>query len=174
VRSIAIDDRSRTSVALLRLLCLEHYRIQPDYVPMEPDVATMLREHDAALIIGDASLYCDHPAVEKRDLASDWREFTSYPFVFAFIAGKPGAVGPEQVLLFQRSLHQGLLNVRKIAENHPCPLHPNMADLNERYLTEMLNFSFGERELNGLKLFYIKAWENGLIDGVPRIRFYES
>lgn len=174
VRSIALDERSRTSVALLKLLCKEHYLIDPEFVPMELEIGAMMREHDAAMIIGDASLYCDHPVVEKRDLACDWRECTSYPFVFAFIAGKPGAVGAEQILLFQRSLHQGMQNVRKIAENHPCPLHPDMADRNERYLTEQLNYSFGERELNGLKLFYIKAWEHGLIDGVPRIRFYES
>ena len=41
---------------------------------MAPDLAAMLRECDAALVIGDPALFLDHEAagVEKIDLGEAW------------------------------------------------------------------------------------------------------
>lgn len=174
VKSVAVDNRSRTSVALLRILCEERYGIAPDIVEMEPEIKKMLKDCDAALLIGDDALYQKVEAAEVRDLANDWFKLTSYPFVFAFWAGRKDAVGPEENIILRSSLQQGLMNVRKISANYPSPGIANAAELNEKYLTENIRYSFGEDELNGLKLFYIKAWENGIIEGVPRFRFYET
>lgn len=174
VKSIALDKRSRTSVALLKILCAEHYDISPGMKEMEPDIRVMLQDCDAALLIGDDALYQEEEMAEIRDLALDWFGLTSLPFVFAFWAGRQGAVGFEEHLILRSSLQQGLMNVRKIAANYPSPRIANSAELNEKYLTENIRYSFGENELDGLKLFYIKAWENGIIEGVPRFRFYET
>ena len=43
IGSVAVDRRSRTSVALLGILCAEYYMIQPDISPFEPEPAKMLR-----------------------------------------------------------------------------------------------------------------------------------
>lgn len=174
VKSIAVDSRSRTSVALLRILCAERYGIAPEIISMEPEMKKMLKNCDAALLIGDDALYQEAGANEVRDLAQDWFKLTSYPFVFAFWAGVKDAVGPDEKIILSSSLQQGLMNVRKIASNYTSPGIVNAAELNEKYLTENIRYSFGEDELNGLKLFYIKAWENGIIEGVPRFRFYET
>src|ERR687898_468598 len=63
VRSIAADTSSRTSTALLRILCRERFDITPEFVPMSPDAQRMLSECDAALIIGDPALYLDPAAL---------------------------------------------------------------------------------------------------------------
>ena len=67
IRRIAADTSSRTSNALLRILCAERFGISPEFTPMAPDADAMLAEHDAALIIGDPALYLDPSAhgVEK-------------------------------------------------------------------------------------------------------------
>lgn len=174
VKTIAVDERSRTSVALLKILCSEFYMIQPEFVVSEPDVATMLETNDAGLVIGDRALYNSDKYHEIRDLASDWRELTTLPFVFAVMAGFEDAVSPDRVHMLWESLSQGLNNIRKIAANHPGPCVQNFAELNERYLSENINFRLGKTELDGLKLFYIKAWEHGIIEGIPRIRFYQD
>ena len=173
IESIAVDDRSRTSVALLRILCAELYEIKPELVESEPDADSMLERCDAALLIGDTALYCRRKTQLRRDLGSDWRELTGQPFVFAFWAGREGAIGAAETELLMRSLQQGLMNIQKIAANYESPLGGS-AELNERYLSEKLRYSLGDAELTGLKLFFIKAWEHGLIDGVPRLRFYEG
>src|SRR5512141_6873 len=76
-RSIAMDTSSRTSVALVEVLCARHFQIHPTLEHHPPDLSTMLAHCDAALIIGDAALLLDSgryevgtakPEVQKIDL----------------------------------------------------------------------------------------------------------
>jgi chorismate dehydratase len=57
VRSIALDTSSRTSVALVRVLCARHFRIDPALESRGPHLESMLKACDAALIIGDNALF---------------------------------------------------------------------------------------------------------------------
>src|SRR5438132_9646429 len=57
VRSIALDNGSRTSVALLKVLCARWFEISPAFMTMAPDVPAMLDACDAALVIGDNALF---------------------------------------------------------------------------------------------------------------------
>ena len=43
IRHIALDTSSRTSVALISVLCRHHFRISPRFVPHGPDLAAMTR-----------------------------------------------------------------------------------------------------------------------------------
>jgi predicted solute-binding protein len=95
VRSIAMDVSSRTSVALVRVLCAQLFKINPKIEPAAPDLSQMLERCDAALIIGDNALF--HPPnvahklpVEVIDLGKAWMDLTGLPFVYAFWAGRPG------------------------------------------------------------------------------------
>src|SRR3970040_2106664 len=55
-KTIALDPSSRSSQALVRILCKERWNITPDFVPAAPEPAAMLDEADAALLIGDPAL----------------------------------------------------------------------------------------------------------------------
>src|SRR5688572_9626832 len=94
IRRIAADTSSRTSNALLRVLCFEVFGVDAEFVPLPPDIPAMLRGYDAALVIGDLALYYDNEAsgVVKIDLGDEWTAFTGLPFVWAFWAGRPGVV----------------------------------------------------------------------------------
>jgi chorismate dehydratase len=74
VRRLALDSTSRTSVALARVLCARRYDIAPQFVPHRPDLDRMLRDCDAALMIGDRALEVQHEAlgVRKLDLGAEW------------------------------------------------------------------------------------------------------
>ena len=63
VRSIAMDTSSRTSVALVSVLCARLFKIQPAIESRTPDVTAMLADSDAALIIGDNALLADRCTV---------------------------------------------------------------------------------------------------------------
>src|ERR1700741_3403727 len=52
LRTVAVDTSSRTSAALLRILCRELCGIEPEFVPMPPAVDAMLQRCDGALVIG--------------------------------------------------------------------------------------------------------------------------
>ena len=97
IRTVAADTSSRTSNALLRILCFEAFGIAPEFVPMAPDARAMLERCDAALIIGDPALFLDHQAAGllKVDLGERWTTMTGLPFVWAFWAGRGGSLSGE-------------------------------------------------------------------------------
>ncbi len=66
VRSIAMDTSSRTSVALVRVLCERLYKIAPAVETRGPDLGEMLARSDAALIIGDNALFLDEKQVRLK------------------------------------------------------------------------------------------------------------
>ncbi len=56
VRSIALDSSSRSTQALTRILCADHWRIAPQFSEAAPELQAMLQNADAALLIGDTAL----------------------------------------------------------------------------------------------------------------------
>src|SRR5260370_34634946 len=56
VKTVACDKSSRTSFALAKIIFSDFYHTHPDFRASEPNVATMLAQSDAALLIGDNAL----------------------------------------------------------------------------------------------------------------------
>src|ERR1022692_3124681 len=87
VQTVATDTSSRTSIALLQVLFAKFLGGARQLAPHAPQLEAMLRDHDAALLIGDAALQVTpNSGYHLYDLAHEWREFTGMPFVFAFWA----------------------------------------------------------------------------------------
>lgn len=194
-RSVALDTSSRTSVALLRILCVRWFEIEPIFVNMPPDVHRMLQECDAALVIGDNALFADVPAdlkvgttlndaavvpafrpadapeLEKIDLGEEWSGMTGLPFVYAFWTGRPGVVGPEDIAALQAARDRGVAATATIAQQ--CyPGTPEKAALADRYLRENVKYALGEREKAGLRRFYEMAAAIGAVAEVRPPKFY--
>ena len=55
-KRIALDTSSRSTAALVRILAAHHWRIKPEFVDAAPNASEMLKDADAALIIGDPAL----------------------------------------------------------------------------------------------------------------------
>jgi chorismate dehydratase len=171
VRRVALDTSSRTSVALLRILLHERYGLQPLWLDAKPDLSAMLEVADAALLIGD-SVFAELPnEVSSLDLGSEWFAHTALPFVFAFWAGRPGALGAEEVAALQAAKEAGLEHVGQIARDY-AQKHGGDVDLYVRYLTQHIRFAMGEREVESLRLFYVKAQQLELIEAVPPLSFF--
>src|SRR5260370_21950248 len=71
---IALDNSSRSTQALVRILCAGRWKISPEFVQAVPEPAAMLAGADAALVIGDPAL---RSAAQLDELAgkSASREF---------------------------------------------------------------------------------------------------
>ena len=76
VKKVALDQNSRTSVALVRILLQERWGIHPEYVHERPDPERMLSEADAALVIGDPALKVEREKYRVWDLAAEWNALT--------------------------------------------------------------------------------------------------
>lgn len=173
-KTIALDLSSRTSVALTRVLCAKHWKIDPSFTPAEPDLDAMLARADAALVIGDPAFDID-PAVRgvtKIDLGAEWKTMTGLPFVYAMWVGRPGAATAAQCRALQRARDNGLAHLPAIARDVSRG-DPALERRSLEYLRDNLRYSLGDREAAGLRRFHELAAEIGLVPGLHPLRFYE-
>jgi chorismate dehydratase len=162
-RRVALGSTSRTSVRLAQLLLAERFGVQPEYYTCPPDLGAMMQEADAAVLIGDAALRASlHDAprlgLNVYDLGEMWKEWTGLPFVFAvfaarrdYLARHPEVVG-EVHRMFLDSRDLSMEEIDKVCEQTARWEAFDSATL-RRYYTGALDFSFGERQLTGMREF---------------------
>jgi chorismate dehydratase len=166
VTSIAMDTSSRTSVALVRVLCDRWFRIAPAIESHQPDLDAMLQRADAALIIGDIALLTDRRSggdVQKIDLGEAWTAMTGLPFVWAAWVGRAGAVQCTDVDALRAARDEGVSQPDAIAEEY-FRGSPELRGVGARYLRDNIKYYLGSPERAGLELFYRYAAE---IDAAP-------
>jgi chorismate dehydratase len=194
VARIALDRSSRSTQALVRILCQKWWGIAPEFVEEEPDLPAMLRKSDAALLIGDPALrlaldverhtqrdrvgllrcsgetvgFPGIPTLFLHDIVEEWRALAGLPAVLAVWAARPEVATPEVVRDFQESLAQGMRQLDEISEEAAQDMGPPAADL-RRYLSENIDYGLDEENLRGLRLYFHLAAELGLISREPEI-----
>ncbi len=162
VRRVALDESSRTSALLARVLLERKWGARPEYVTMAPDLPQMLQRCDAALLIGDPAL----AAVSLDpwvDLGEAWKELTGLPFVFAVWAARSAALPPGLAALLRQSYEQGRRAVEEIAREEAGRRGMHLADA-VRYLTHNVRYELDERAIAGLARFAQIVGELGLVD----------
>ena len=112
-RTVLLSASSRTSVALLELLCREVWHIRPKFAEARAEAqdldALAALPHEAVLVIGDAALKLAAAGTypHRYDLGDERKRWTGKPFVFAVWAARR-AVDPATV----RRGHDSLLASR--------------------------------------------------------------
>lgn len=170
IQTLAIDNSSRTSIVLLRILLKLKYKAQPTMRPCEPELKAMLNHSDAALIIGDSALRAATEDRYRYDLAEEWRILTGKPFVFAFWGVRSG-VNLDDRSVFRQSLAYGETHLDEIVQQQSQTLQlPD--DQLHRYLTENINYTLDAENLEGLQLFYDLAAETLGMDTTRAVEFF--
>src|SRR5579862_812943 len=178
IRSVALDNSSLTSVALLKVLFAKWWGGGRTFTSMQPDIDAMLKQHDAGLLIGDPALRIDRSRFLCYDLAEEWLRLTDKPFVFAFWAVRHGALqnGSEMDLaaVFQRSRDHGLLpeNIEQIAREWSPRLGLSRIEI-KHYVTEHIYYYLDDSCMEGLNLFFRYAAECGALPQAPPLHFLE-
>jgi len=173
IRTLALDTSSRTSVALLQVLCARHFKIAPAMRPMMPEPEAMLRECDAALVIGDIALLFDAEAAgaQKIDLGEAWTAYTGLPFVYAYWVGHPGTIGGNDIDLLVQAGRDGAAHPEAVAAAYFAGT-PALIERGVRYLRENVKHEFGARQLAGVTRFYREAAELGLVPEFRAPQFF--
>ncbi len=173
VRSLALDNRSRTSVALLRILFGDRFHPEVGFYPVAPDVAGMLNNHDAALIIGDPALGAAKYSrgMKVYDLSGEWFARTGKTFVHAVIAVRPETIISAEIIDAVREARRGVpAEISAIAKAHAEKYGVEM-QVCEDYLRHRIRYDLGDEELDGLTCFRDLCHEHGLISEKHPIRF---
>jgi chorismate dehydratase len=172
VRSVALDDSSRTSAALVRVLCAERWGLAPSFSAHGPDLPSMLRQSDAALLIGDPALEADPDrlGVLKIDLGAEWTALTGLPFVWALWAGREPAVSPDVSLALQAARDAGRRAIEAIARAYAGD-DPRRYQLADVYLRTNIGYDLDAAHVAGLERFMSSAAAVGAISRPGRVRF---
>lgn len=93
IQTLALDEGSRTSATLARILLAERHGVFPKLEPLPLDHQTGDTRADAILLIGDRAIL---PPKERFpgtwDLGEEWFRWTGLPFVFAMWVANDGSV----------------------------------------------------------------------------------
>lgn len=171
IRTVALDRSSRTSVTLLRILLRMRFQLDPTLHSHEPDLASMLRRRDAALLIGDAALTADTAGLYRCDLSDAWLEETGKPFVFAFWACRADS-GMVDSSPFEESYRYGRAHLDDIVRQQSRQLGMPTEQIHS-YLTRCIDYSLDEENLDGLRHFYRLAREMKLIAETKPLQFVQ-
>ena len=162
IRSVSLDEGSRTSAALTQLMLQSRYQVDATYETLPIDQPFEGLETDAVLLIGDRAMRACLPGYEfAYDLGQEWTDWTGLPFVFALWAVRDGIDPGELTPVFQQAKALGIQRIGPIAarEAPGLNLDPGFC---RRYLTNIVHYDLGPRELAGLGQFYDRAAALGL------------
>jgi chorismate dehydratase len=162
IERLALDEGSRTSAALVRILLKERFGVEPRLQPLAIGACLDSSDADAVLLIGDRAMHSPPgPFAEVWDLGDAWVAWAGVPFVFAMWTARADTElnGLETALSESRDL--GVAHVAGIAAVEAAPLGLTVPQC-VSYLRDNLHFSLGDEEHAGLKRFYDLAVGLGL------------
>ncbi|MEO6357317.1 MAG: menaquinone biosynthesis protein [Ferruginibacter sp.] len=154
IKTILLDYQSRTSVALLKLLLKEHWKISPVLVQASAGYEDAITGNTAGLVIGDRALQQRLKSTFIYDLSLAWKELTGKPFVFAaWVSNKQ--MTNQFIDEFNRANKFGLDNLEQVVQDNPY----NAYDLH-RYYTDNIKFKPEFDKLEVITLFLDKIGSN--------------
>ena len=170
VRSVALDPKSRTSQVLVKIMFREFLDREPVWETSSSDVRAMLKDYDAALMIGDPAMNISSEEFHVFDLASLWQQFTDTGFVFAMWMTRSETEWASGKVDFAGARDEGLENIELIIDQYERSIELPRAEL-RKYLTENISFKVDEKLELGMRLYFELARKHRLISGNRPLEF---
>ena len=148
IKKIYLDYQSRSSVALLKYLIKNYWKINVELInTTDEDFIGKVEGDTAALLIGDRALSKRKSAKYIYDLGTAWKEHTGYPFVFAaWVSIKPMPADFSKI--FDEANALGLTKIDEIVAGIDFPDY----DLGV-YYKEKVKYLLDEDAKKGMRLF---------------------
>ena len=147
IERVLLDYQSRSSVALLKLLIKEHWKIDVIFVETSGEYQSNISGTTAGLVIGDRALQQRKISPYIYDLGLEWKKYTGLPFVFAaWISNKK--LDDNFIHSFNEANAFGLNQIANVINGFDYPIF----DLKE-YYTRYISYNLNKEKLQGLQLF---------------------
>lgn len=152
IEQIYLDYQSRTSVLLAKVLAQRLWKKQVNWLPLLPShPINAFEETDGVVVIGDKVFDYENRFAYTYDLATEWRQLTSLPFVFAaWTANKQ--LPNDFIKGFNNALTQGIESI-PLAVNFFAPKNISGFEA-ERYLKENISYRLTDQKREALRLFW--------------------
>jgi chorismate dehydratase len=152
IESIYLDYRSRSSVALSKVLAKNFWN--REFRWMNTSKGFDFRNiglNEAVLLIGDQCFEYEKNYRYKIDLASEWKDFTGLPFVFACWTANR-ILEKDFISEFNQALGMGVNNIEKVVTMF-SDSGTITGDTLKNYLTHNIDYHLDELKRKGLDLF---------------------
>jgi chorismate dehydratase len=173
VKRVALDDSSRTSVALVKIIFREFLGFEPEWEVSAPDLRSMLEHNDAALVIGDPAMKIPRDRFRVFDLATLWHDYTGFGFVFAMWMVRNDNAEAIRTVDFAAARDEGLAHLDEIAARDEELTGLSRDEIKE-YLTRNIAFQMDESMMKGLELYFDLAHKHKLIDDMKQLEFIRN
>ena len=170
MKSVALDESSRTSATLVKIVFREFLGREPEWTTRTPNIEKMLEKNDAALIIGDPGMGFRRRGLKVWDMAALWKQHTGMGFVFAMWMVRDEAIERARLVNFAAVRDEGVAHLDNIVESYKDKIPMPVSEL-RNYLTENIVFNVDESMENGLRLYFELAFKHGLIERVRPLSF---
>ncbi len=169
-QKIAVDPRSKTGFALLKVLEQNYFQRSFKYEVATQGFDKLLELYDGVLLIGDQALKQSlNFKGEVIDLGQAWQELTNLPFTYAFWAGRSDDIDEADLIQLIEAKKRGQDYIRQIAQE-------NVSEFSEdfvlNYLTQNICYDGSSEHEAGLRLFYEMAFREQLIPKLPNLKYY--
>lgn len=163
IRSVALDESSRTSATLVKVIFREFLGHDPEWTTRSPNISEMLDRNDAALIIGDPGMTFPRTGLKVWDMATLWRNYTGLGFVFAMWMVRNEAIEVD----FAGARDEGVTRIEEIVDAYKDQIPMDL----KRYLTQNIVYRIDDSMQRGLQLYFELAHKHGLIERVKTLRY---
>jgi len=174
IRTLALDEGSRTSAALAQILLKERFAVEPQVQSFPIGASPEDFTTDAAMLIGDRGML---PARSDYaftwDMGEEWVRWTGLPFVFSMWIARPGVDLRGVDIALAAARDDGITRLPEIARLEAPALGIPEAEC-LAYLRDHLEFHLGQRQRQGLQRFYELAGRQGLAPAGAKLVFYNS
>lgn len=169
IKSVALDESSRTSATLIKVIFREFLQRDPEWTVHSPNIDEMLSRSDAALMIGDPAMVFPRQGLHIWDMARLWRNYTGLGFVFAMWAVRDSAIERSRQVDFSAACKDGLERMDDIIEHYHQLLGLTRESL-RRYLTANICFTPDEQLRAGMNLYFELAHKHELLPEVKPLK----
>jgi chorismate dehydratase len=147
IEKIILDNQSRTSVLLAKILALKHWCIEPQWL-IESDVNNLndAKNQTAAVVIGDRAIAMRKEFAFCYDLAEEWQLMTALPFVFACWVTNT-KLDNSFTVEFNQALENGINSIDVLATED------NLSSSSVDYLKNSIEYILSEKKKKAIDLF---------------------
>lgn len=153
IEVIEMDNQSRTSVNLCRLLARDYWKITPRFESFSSKDLKNISGTRATVLIGDRVFDYASKFEYVYDLSDAWKQWTGLPFVFAVWASKK-ELNNDQIKKFEEALHFGLSH-RDEAIQEALTHYPKHYPV-ENYLNHRISYNLDKKKKLALETFLTK------------------
>jgi chorismate dehydratase len=159
ITKVILDYQSRTSVALVKILARELWKIHPEWTAGSAGFESQASGTTAVVVIGDRTFSMNGSYTFEYDLSEGWQQLTGLPFVFAVwvLSGSLSMEDASSISSFEQqfseALKYGIEHIDKVIQENESR-YPE-TDV-RKYLTQSISYELSAEKREAIQLFLHK------------------